>query len=114
MYCPVRICQPVSPSASSDFHPLAPQMNSQAISATKKQSANDGVSVRSQRRAPAFATTALGGAAGEGHSEDGIEVAKRSAGAWRSGSPAPLSLDRPLAPLALARNLLFGPGLGTD
>src|SRR5579872_2358756 len=113
MYCPVRICQPVSPSASSDFHPLAPQMNSQAISATKKQSANDGVSARIQRRVPGCATRVPGVAAGAGHSVDGVEVAKRSAMRDAAVS-APLSLDRPLAPLALARNLFFGPGLGTD
>src|ERR1700676_2979878 len=49
MYWPVRMCQPVSPSISNDFQPLAPQIKSQAINATKKKSAKDGTSTRVQR-----------------------------------------------------------------
>src|SRR5579871_1431668 len=56
MYSPVRMCQPVSPSISSDFHPLAPQIKSQAMIATKKKSENEGATTRVQR--PHFADTA--------------------------------------------------------
>src|SRR5580698_6225733 len=49
MYSPVRMCQPVSPSISSDFQPLAPHTKSQTRMATKKQSANDGAQTRVQR-----------------------------------------------------------------
>src|SRR5271170_1911317 len=49
MYSPVRMCQPVSPSISSDFQPLAPHTKSQVRMATKKQSENDGTSTRVQR-----------------------------------------------------------------
>ena len=46
MYWPVRMCQPVSPSPSSDIQPLAPDRNIQTISAIKKQSESDGVNTR--------------------------------------------------------------------
>src|SRR5437899_2000601 len=48
IYSPVRMCQPVSPSISSAFQPLAPHTNSHAIRAMKKQSENDGTRARLQ------------------------------------------------------------------
>src|ERR1700693_4961712 len=42
IYSPVRMCQPVSPSISSAFQPLAPHTNSQASRAIQKQSEKDG------------------------------------------------------------------------
>src|SRR5581483_8782242 len=50
MYWPVRMCQPVSPSPSSEIQPPAPQMNCQTISAIKKQSEMEGSQIL--RRAP--------------------------------------------------------------
>src|SRR5215471_18687366 len=49
IYSPVRMCQPVSPSISSAFQPLAPHTNNQASNAMKKQSENDGTRARLQR-----------------------------------------------------------------
>src|ERR1700722_8939357 len=42
MYCPARMCQPVSPSPNNDFQPLAPKMNNQLTSAMKKRSDIEG------------------------------------------------------------------------
>jgi hypothetical protein len=42
------MCQPVSPSISSAFHPLDPHTNSHANKAIKKQSEKDGTKVRIQ------------------------------------------------------------------
>src|SRR5580704_1451955 len=42
MYWPVRMCQPVSPSPNSVFHPPVVKMNSQLTSAIKKQSEIEG------------------------------------------------------------------------
>ncbi len=44
----MRMCQPVSPSISSAFHPLAPHTNSHANKAMKKQSEKDGTKARLQ------------------------------------------------------------------
>src|SRR6266849_908489 len=97
MYWPVRICQPVSPSINSAFHPLAPQTNSHASRAMKKQSAKDGVSARVQgphlscgKVVPPSASPAGG--------MDWVEVAKIGP----RGLMRALGIDRPIQAIALA------------
>src|SRR6185437_3695719 len=52
MSWPLRICQPVSPSARSWLHPLAPA-NSQMNIARKSRSAIEGTSLRRTKSSPA-------------------------------------------------------------
>src|SRR5579862_6894245 len=49
IYSPVRMCQPVSPSASKEIQPL-PSANTQMSNARKRQSESDGTSRAPARR----------------------------------------------------------------
>src|SRR5271168_3860174 len=49
IHSPVRMCQPVSPSANKTFHPLGPAINNHTNTAIKKKSVKEGTSACPQR-----------------------------------------------------------------